>query len=80
MSEDRKVVIDDQEYLIDDLPEEAQYCVRQIDSLRSQVIDLNARLDQLFMAENGFSEALKRALEPKADDVAEGELADKVIA
>lgn len=80
MSEDRKVVIDDQEYLINDLSEEAQYCVNQIDSVRSQVVDLNARLDQLFMAESGFLEALKRTLEAKDDEIAEGELADKVIA
>ena len=78
MSEDRKIMIDDQEYLESDMSEKARYIIAQIDSVRGTVSELQFRLDQATVTERAFGEMLKEALTEEAD-APEGELAEKIV-
>lgn len=76
--EPQTISIDDQEYVVDDLPENAKYCLMQVQDLQQQAQAARARVDQLLMAEQGFVAAMKEEI-AKAEDAPEGELADKVV-
>lgn len=78
MSEDRKIIIDDKEYLESDMSEQAKYIIAQIDTVRSQASELQFRLDQATVTERAFGEMLKEALATPVE-APEGELADKVV-
>lgn len=78
MSEDRKIMIDDQEYLESEMSEKARYIIAQIDSVRGTVSELQFRLDQAAVTERAFGEMLTEALTEEAD-APEGELAEKIV-
>lgn len=71
--EPQTISIDDQEYVVDDLPENAKYCLMQVQDLQQQAQAARARVDQLGMAEQGFVNALKEEI-AKAEAPEEAEL------
>ena len=68
------LVFDDNNYVIEDLSEKAQYLVGQLQDLAQQGNATRARLDQIEVARNGFTEMLREELtaEPAEADVVEG--------
>jgi len=72
------ITIDDKNYIVEDLPDGAKYCIAQIQDLQQQTQAARARVDQLEMANRGFVEALKVEIN-KMENLPEGELADKVV-
>ena len=72
------ITIDDKNYIVEDLPDGAKYCIAQIQDLQQQTQAARARVDQLEMANRGFVEALKVEIN-KMENPPEGELADKVV-
>jgi hypothetical protein len=69
------ITLDDKEYVVEDLPQAAQYCLQQVQDLQQQANAARARVDQLAMAEQGFISALREELaksEEEAEEVTEG--------
>ena len=56
------LVFDDQNYVIEDLSEKAQYIVGQLQDLAQQANAQRARLDQIEVARAGFTDMLKEEL------------------
>ena len=67
------LVFDDNNYVIEDLSEKAQYLVGQLQDLAQQGNATRARLDQIEVARNGFTEMLREEL---AAEPAEGEVVE----
>ena len=65
------LVFDDNNYVIEDLSEKAQYLVGQLQDLAQQGSATRARLDQIEVARSGFTEMLREEL---AEAPAEGEV------
>ena len=65
------LVFDDNNYVIEDLSEKAQYIVGQLQDLAQQGNSTRARLDQIEVARAGFTEMLREEL---AAEPAEGEV------
>ena len=61
----------DQNYVIDDLSDQAKYIVAQLQDLEQQLTGTRARLDQLEVAKNGFTNLLQEELE-KPDEPEDG--------
>lgn len=73
--EKASITLDDKEYVVEDLPQAAQYCLQQVQDLQQQANAARARVDQLAMAEQGFISALREELaksEEEAEEVTEG--------
>ena len=68
------LVFDDNNYAIEDLSEKAQYLVGQLQDLAQQGNATRARLDQIEVARNGFTEMLREEL---AAEPAEGEVVEE---
>ena len=68
------LVFDDNNYVIEDLSEKAQYLVGQLQDLAQQGNATRARLDQIEVARNGFTEMLREEL---AAEPAEGEVVEE---
>jgi len=77
--EPQTIFIDDQEYVVDDLPENAKYCLMQVQDLQQQAQAARARVDQLLMAEQGFVAAMKEEIAKSEEETSETTLADKII-
>ena len=67
------LVFDDNNYVIEDLSEKAQYIVGQLQDLAQQGNASRARLDQIEVARNGFTEMLREEL---TEEPAEGEVVE----
>lgn len=67
------ITIDDKNYIIEDLPDGAKYCISQIQDLQQQSAATRARVDQLEMANQGFMTALRAELDKMKNPPAEGE-------
>ena len=67
----------DENYVIDDLSDQAKYIVAQLQDLEQQLTGNRARLDQLEVAKNGFTNLLQEELE-KSDEP-EGEITDAEV-
>jgi FtsZ-binding cell division protein ZapB len=67
------ITIDDKNYIIEDLPDGAKYCIRQIQDLQQQSAAARARVDQLEMANQGFMTALRAELDKMENPSPEGE-------
>ena len=66
------LTFNDKNYVIDDLSEQARYCVAQIQDLDQQISQTRARLDQLEVAKKGFTQILKDEVEePPAEEQTE---------
>ena len=65
------LVFDDNNYVIEDLSEKAQYIVGQLQDLAQQANSTRARLDQIEVARSGFTNMLREEL---AAEPAEGEV------
>ena len=67
------LVFEDNNYVIEDLSEKAQYIVGQLQDLAQQGNATRARLDQIEVARNGFTDMLRTELsaEPAEADVVE---------
>lgn len=67
------ITLDGKNYVVEDLNEKAQYCIGQLQDLQQQANAARARLDQLAMAEKGFMDMLKEAVneEPEEAQIAE---------
>lgn len=65
------LVFDDNNYVIEDLSEKAQYIVGQLQDLAQQGNATRARLDQIEVARSGFTNMLREEL---AAEPAEGEV------
>ena len=57
------LTFNDKNYVIDDLSEQARYCVAQIQDLDQQISQTRARLDQLEVAKKGFTQILQDEVE-----------------
>jgi hypothetical protein len=57
------LTLNDKNYVIEDLSEQARYCVAQIQDLESQIGQSKARLDQLEVAKRGFTDLLTTEVE-----------------
>ena len=67
------LTLNDKNYVIEDLSDQAKYCVAQIQDLDHQISQLKARLDQLEVAKRGFTDLLTEEVEKPAEPV-EGEV------
>ena len=67
------LIFDDNNYVIEDLSEKAQYIVGQLQDLAQQGNATRARLDQIEVARSGFTEMLREEL---AAEPAEGEVVE----
>jgi len=67
------LVFDDNNYVIEDLSEKAQYLVGQLQDLAQQGNATRARLDQIEVARSGFTDMLREEL---AEAPAEGEVVE----
>ena len=65
------LVFEDNNYVIEDLSEKAQYLVGQLQDLAQQGSATRARLDQIEVARTGFTDMLREEL---AEAPAEGEV------
>ena len=65
------LVFDDNNYVIEDLSEKAQYIVGQLQDLAQQANSTRARLDQIEVARSGFTNMLRAEL---TAEPAEGEV------
>lgn len=65
------ITLDDKTYIVEDLPQGAQYCLGQIQDLQQQANAARARVDQLTMAEQGFLNALREEIAKGEEEVAE---------
>ena len=65
------LVFEDNNYVIEDLSEKAQYLVGQLQDLAQQGSATRARLDQIEVARQGFTDMLREEL---AEAPAEGEV------
>ena len=68
------LVFDDNNYVIEDLSEKAQYLVGQLQDLAQQGNATRARLDQIEVARQGFTDMLREEL---ADEPAEAEVVEE---
>ena len=57
------IVFNDVEYTVDDLSERAQHLVAQLKDVDSQVTALNSRLEQMQLANKGFTQLLQQELQ-----------------
>lgn len=69
--EQATITLDDVTYVVDDLPQAAQYCLQQVQDLQQQANVARARVDQLIMAEQGFVAALKEEIAKGEEEAAE---------
>jgi len=66
------ITLDGVEYVVEDLPDNAKYCLHQLEDIAGQTRQTRARLDQLAMSEKGFIERLKvEVVAEEAEEVAE---------
>jgi hypothetical protein len=56
------ITLDEKTYVVEDLPQGAQYCLGQLQDLQQQGNAARARVDQLAMAEQGFMNALREEI------------------
>ena len=68
------LTLNDKNYVIEDLSDQAKYCVAQIQDLEQQIGQSKARLDQLEVAKRGFTDLFTGEVEkPDEDEPAEAE-------
>ena len=68
------LTLNDKNYVIEDLSDQAKYCVAQIQDLEQQIGQSKARHDQLEVAKRGFTDLLTGEVEkPDEDEPAEAE-------
>ena len=68
------LTLNEKNYVIEDLSDQAKYCVAQIQDLEQQIGQSKARLDQLEVAKRGFTDLLTGEVEkPDEDEPAEAE-------
>lgn len=67
------ITLDGKNYVVEDLNEQAKYCISQIQDIQQQVGSTRARLDQLSMSEKGFMDLLREAVaeQPEEAEVVE---------
>ena len=70
------LTLNDKNYVIEDLSDQAKYCVAQIQDLDQQISQTKARLDQLEVAKRGFTDLLTEEVEKPAEpaEPVEGEV------
>ncbi len=73
MTESNVVMINDENYVFDELTDNAKMAYQQLLSLRNQLADLQMRSDQILAAKSVFEQMLEREL---TDSPAEAELAE----
>ena len=67
---------DDKNYVIEDLEDTARYIVAQLQDLKRQEAETSAKLDQIKVAAEGFTQRLKVELEDDEGEVADGEFTE----
>ena len=67
------ITLDGKNYIVEDLPDGAKYCIAQIQDLQQQAQAARARVDQLEMANRGFVEALKAEIDKMENPEPEAE-------
>lgn len=67
---------DDKNYVIEDLEDTARYIVAQLQDLKRQEAETSAKLDQIKVAAEGFTQRLKVELENGEGGVADGEFTE----
>ena len=55
--------LNDKNYIIEDLSDQARYIVAQLQDLKQQEAQTKARLDQVVVAAEGFKEMLEKQIE-----------------
>jgi hypothetical protein len=70
------ISFNDKEYRVDEISEKAKYFISQLQDLQAQAVQTRARLDQIDVASQGFTNLLGAELENPTP--VGGELADKV--
>jgi len=70
------LTLNDKNYVIEDLSDQAKYCVAQIQDLEQQIGQSKARLDQLEVAKRGFTDLLTGEVEKpdESEEPAEAEV------
>ena len=70
--------LNDKNYIIEDLSDQARYIVAQLQDLKTQEAQTKARLYQIVVAAEGFKEMLEKQIEedenPKPEEPVEGEV------
>ena len=62
------LTLNDKNYVIEDLSDQAKYCVAQIQDLDQQISQTKARLDQLEVAKRGFTDLLTEEVEKPEEE------------
>ena len=72
------LTLNDKNYVIEDLSDQARYIVAQLQDLKTQEAQQKARLDQVVVAAEGFKTMLENQIEedenPKPEEPVEGEV------
>lgn len=66
------ITLDGKNYIVDDLSDNAKYCLGQLQDIQQQTQVTRAKLDQLSMADRGFLQALR-------DEIAKSEEPEEVV-
>ena len=62
--------LNDKNYIIEDLSDQARYIVAQLQDLKTQEAQTKARLDQVTVAQKGFQDLLREELnKPEEEEV-----------
>ena len=71
MSEQKKqtVIIDEKEYIIDDMAQEAQMLLNHVADLDRKILNSKFNLDQLQVGRDAFFAMLKQTLESKTETI-----------
>jgi hypothetical protein len=57
------ITFNDKKYIVEDLPERAQYIVSQINDIQNELAMEKSKIDRLEVANNGFKQLLAQELE-----------------
>ena len=71
------LTLNDKNYVIEDLSDQARYCVAQIQDLETQIGQSKARLDQLEVAKRGFTDLLTTEVENPEEPEAPAEAGER---
>ena len=78
VTEKATLQLNDKNYVIEDLSDQARYIVAQLQDLKQQEAQTKARLDQIVVAAEGFKEMLEKQIEedenPDKPEPVEGEV------
>ena len=75
MSEEQKIVINDQEHNVSDLTVETQMHVARVAEIRQEIARLQMQINERQVVLNAYGDAIVNAVKPAEDEESEAEVA-----